>query len=97
MTERERDYYFETLSMLDYGMLAVEDASHPMHTGALTIFDGGRMATEGGGIDFDALRDAFEGVLHHVPRYRQKLVWQDPVHAVASLKTSGCVVRSWPA
>ena len=93
MTEHQPEYFYETLSMLDYGMLAVEDPSHPMHTGALTIFDSGKMATEGGGIDFDALRDAFEGVLHHVPRYRQKLMWQDPLQALVTLRAPGWMER----
>ncbi len=93
MSSRKPKYFYETLSMLDYSMLIVEEPIHPMHTGALTIFKSGRMKTEGGGIDFDALRDAFEGVLHHIPRYRQKLMWQDPQQAISNLRTPGWLER----
>ncbi len=93
MSEHDSEYFYETLSMMDYAMLVVEDPSHPMHTGALTIFESGKLKTEGGGIDFDAMRAAFEGVLHHVPRYRQKLLWQDPQLAIFNLKTPAWLER----
>lgn len=71
--------HFEPLSFTDYGLLATERPYLPMHIAGLAVFRAGHLRTSNGGIDFDSLRRCIAGVLHEVPRYRQKLMW--PVQA----------------
>ncbi len=70
-----RQFHFEPLSLTDYGFLAIERANLPMHVAGLAIFRSGKLRTHKGGIDFGTLRKCFASVMHHVPRYRQKLLW----------------------
>ena len=42
--------------MTDYSMLVTEDAAHPMHVAAVTIFEGDKLSKANGGIDFNTLR-----------------------------------------
>ncbi|MFP6664344.1 MAG: wax ester/triacylglycerol synthase family O-acyltransferase [Deltaproteobacteria bacterium] len=68
-------YNFERLSAQDHSFLAFEKGSVHMHIAATQIFESGPMRTEAGGVDIAAFRRATEGVLHLIPRYRQKLKW----------------------
>ena len=68
-------YAYERLSAQDASFLWAEEANQPMHIGGLGVLEAGPLALEGGGIDIERYRDAVEGVLHWIPRYRQKLAW----------------------
>jgi WS/DGAT/MGAT family acyltransferase len=68
-------YAYEKLSPQDNAFLQWEGPGLPMHVSALQIFDAGPLAVEGGGIDFDAVRDHIASKLHLLPSYRQKLMW----------------------
>ncbi len=68
-------YAYERLSALDAGFLWSEGPNQPMHIGGLAIFDAGSLRRRDGSIDARRYRDAVEGVLHWIPRYRQKIVW----------------------
>jgi WS/DGAT/MGAT family acyltransferase len=68
-------YNYERLSAQDNDFLQWETAELPMHGSGLQIFEAGPLARPDGGIDFAAIQRAFASILHHVPRYRQKLVW----------------------
>lgn len=67
-------YAYDRLSAQDASFLAAETPTTPMHVSAIQIFESGPLR-EDGGIDVDAIRRAYEAVLHMVPRYRQKLAW----------------------
>ena len=67
-------YSYDRLSVMDNAFLLAEGPTTPMHVSAIQIFEAGPLA-EDGGIDIDAIRHAYESVLHQVPRYRQKLAW----------------------
>jgi len=69
-------YFYETLTPTDYAFLIAETPHLHMHIAGLTIFEAGPLKRKGGGIDFDALKTALGNVLHQIPRYRQKLLWQ---------------------
>jgi len=75
-------YHYERLSPQDGDFLAWETPALPMHGSGVMIFEAGPLRTEAGGVDFDAIKRAWSGVLHLVPRYRQKLVWEEEGHAV---------------
>jgi WS/DGAT/MGAT family acyltransferase len=66
---------YERLSMEDTQFLAYETATNPMHIGGLMLFDGGPLATADGGVDIETFRKGVASVLHHVPRFRQRLKW----------------------
>lgn len=68
-------YNYDRLSAQDYSFLTAEKGGVHMHIAAVQIFEAGPLRTEGGGIDFDAIRRATEAVLHMIPRYRQRLAW----------------------
>ncbi|MEO2169172.1 MAG: wax ester/triacylglycerol synthase domain-containing protein, partial [bacterium] len=68
-------YNFERLSAQDHSFLAFEKGTVHMHIAATQIFESGPMRTKAGGINIAAFRSATEGVLHLIPRYRQKLKW----------------------
>ena len=67
-------YSYDRLSALDNAFLLAEGPTTPMHVSATQIFEAGPLS-EDGGIDIEAIRHAYESVLHLVPRYRQKLAW----------------------
>ncbi len=67
--------FHERLTALDASFLGIESDAAPMHVGALLIFEGGPLAREGGGIDYDRLCRYTEAVLEQMPRYRQRLSW----------------------
>ncbi|HXK24770.1 MAG TPA: wax ester/triacylglycerol synthase family O-acyltransferase [Myxococcota bacterium] len=66
---------YDRLSAEDNAFLLAEGPTTPMHVSAVEIFEAGPLRREDGGIDADAIRDAYAAVLHRVPRYRQKLAW----------------------
>ena len=67
-------YAYDRLSAQDASFLAAEGPHTPMHVSAIQIFEAGPLREEGG-IDVEAIRRAYESVIHLVPRYRQKLAW----------------------
>ncbi len=68
-------YKYDRLSAQDNDFLAWEHENLPMHGGSTQIFSAGPLAREDGGIDFPAVRRGIEGILHRIPRYREKLAW----------------------
>ena len=68
-------YTFERLSAADHSVLIAERDGSPMHVAALHLFEAGPLRTTERGIDLAAIRRATEGVLHLIPRYRQRLAW----------------------
>jgi len=68
-------FHFDRLSVQDNDFLRWETPALPMHGSGISIFEEGPLATREGGVDFAAIKAAMASVLHHVPRYRQKLVW----------------------
>ena len=68
-------YTFERLSAADHSFLVAEREGAPMHVAAMQIFEAGPLRTVERGIDLPAIRRATEGVLHLIPRYRQRLAW----------------------
>jgi WS/DGAT/MGAT family acyltransferase len=68
-------YNYERLSAQDNDFLLWETPALPMHGSGLQIFEAGPLATREGGVDFEAIQRLYASVLHHVPRYRQRLMW----------------------
>ena len=68
-------YRYERLSAQDNSFLVGETPTAHMHISGLSIYAVGDLTTVEGGVDFPKLRAAVEGVLHRIPRYRQKLHW----------------------
>lgn len=68
-------YRYERLSAQDNTFLVGETETAHMHIGGVSIFELGDLATEQGGVDFASIYRATEGVLHRIPRYRQRLHW----------------------
>jgi WS/DGAT/MGAT family acyltransferase len=68
-------YHYERLSAQDNDFLQWETPALPMHGSAILILEAGPLRTPEGGIDFAALKQGYASVLHHLPRYRQKLLW----------------------
>ena len=67
--------YYEFLPLQDNDFLLWESPTLHMHVSAIQIFDAGPLLTEDGGIDFAAVKRLYGSILHHVPRYRQKIAW----------------------
>jgi WS/DGAT/MGAT family acyltransferase len=68
-------YKYERLSAQDNDFLLWEKPHLPMHGGSTQIFAAGPLATEGGGVDFETIKRGIEGILHRIPRYRERLKW----------------------
>lgn len=68
-------YKYDRLSAQDNDFLRWEKPNLPMHGCATQIFETGNLATKEGGIDFETIQRGMEGILHRIPRYRQKLAW----------------------
>jgi len=68
-------YAYERLSAQDYSFLLAETETAPMHVSAIGIFESEALRNPEGGIDIARFRGAIEGILHWIPRYRQKLAW----------------------
>lgn len=65
--------YWEPLSEESAASLAVETSRRRSHTGMILIFDGGRLATAQGGVDFARIREVVASCLPELPRLRAKL------------------------
>ncbi|MFT4572519.1 MAG: diacylglycerol O-acyltransferase, partial [Candidatus Binatia bacterium] len=68
-------YNYDRLSGQDTSFLLWETPNLHMHVASTLILDIGPMATENGGVDFEAFKRFTESTLHRIPRYRQKLKW----------------------
>ncbi len=68
-------YRYERLSAQDATFLFGETPTSHMHIGGVSIFELGDLASEDGGVDFERLRQLTEGIIHRIPRYRQKIQW----------------------
>ena len=68
-------YSYDRLSAQDASFLFAEKPNQPMHVGAIAILEADELRLPEGGIDIARFRAAVEGVLHWIPRYRQKLAW----------------------
>jgi WS/DGAT/MGAT family acyltransferase len=67
--------HYERLSALDASFLEIENENSHMHVGAVLIFDGAPLTAPHGGLDAEGVRAYVESVLHHIPRYRQRLAY----------------------
>ena len=68
-------YSYERLTALDHSFLFLERANAPMHVGSIAIHEMGALRGREGGVDIELLRRGIAGVLHRIPRYRQRLAW----------------------
>ncbi|HZO09541.1 MAG TPA: wax ester/triacylglycerol synthase family O-acyltransferase [Myxococcota bacterium] len=68
-------YNYDRLTAQDNSFLLFETHHLPMHVSSALVFDSGPLRTPEGGVDMEAIRRATAGVLHRIPRYRQKLHW----------------------
>ena len=68
-------FNYDRLSAQDNSFLLLETHHLPMHVSSALVFDSGPLRTPEGGVDVEAVRRATAGVLHRIPRYRQKLHW----------------------
>jgi len=78
------------LSALDTAFLRAERPETPLHVGAVSVFEGGRLTDESGHVRVGDVRAAVEARLHLVPRLRQVVrevplwlgrpVWADDPH-----------------
>jgi WS/DGAT/MGAT family acyltransferase len=67
------DVGYERLSALDSSFLEIEDSNAHMHIGSVGIYDAAPLTRPDGGLDFERIATFFEGQMHKVPRFRQKL------------------------
>lgn len=81
--------HHERLTALDALFLGLESHSIHMHVGAVALFDGTRLRTPDGKLDFERIHAFFELSLQKTPRFRQRLahvpllgqpVWIDDAH-----------------
>lgn len=63
----------ERLSALDRAFLTIESAAHPMHVGAVAIFEGGGLVAPDGALDVAALKRVIAARLPYLPRFRQRV------------------------
>jgi WS/DGAT/MGAT family acyltransferase len=68
-------YAYERLSDRSAAFLANETPSSVAHAASIQIFEAGPLASQHGGVDFEAIRRGIEARLQLVPRLRQKLRW----------------------
>lgn len=68
-------YSYERLRALDNSFLLLERPNAHMHVASTAIHEMGPLRTVDGGVDVDLIRRGVAGVLHRLPRYRQKLAW----------------------
>jgi diacylglycerol O-acyltransferase len=69
------NHFYDRLSAMDNTFLVAETPTTPMHVAAIEIFEAGPLRAQEGGIDIERIRAAYLGVMHQIPRYRQKLQW----------------------
>jgi diacylglycerol O-acyltransferase len=67
------DAGYDRLSALDSSFLEIEDQNAHMHIGSVGIYDAAPLTRPDGGLDFERIEKFFEGQMHKVPRFRQKL------------------------
>ena len=65
---------YDRLSALDASFLHLESYSTPMHVGSLAIFEGERFFDGSGRFRLAAIRDLVTARLHHIPRFRRRLM-----------------------
>jgi WS/DGAT/MGAT family acyltransferase len=68
-------YSYDRLTALDHSFLFLERPNAPMHVGTVAIHELGALRGREGGVDIDLVRRGIAGVLHRIPRYRQRLAW----------------------
>ncbi|MFO0688916.1 MAG: wax ester/triacylglycerol synthase family O-acyltransferase [Myxococcota bacterium] len=82
-------WHYDRLSSQDNAFLLWERGHVRMHVASTNICDMGPLRSESGGIDIELVKRATMGIIHLVPRYRQRLieipvfdhaVWADDVH-----------------
>ncbi len=65
---------YDRLSALDASFLHLESRATPMHVGSLAIFEGERFFDGSGRFRLAAVRDLVSSRLHHIPRFRRRLM-----------------------
>ena len=82
-------WHYDRLSAQDNSFLLWERGNVRMHVASTNICDMGPLRTPSGGIDIELVKRATMGIIHLVPRYRQRLfeipvfshaVWVDDIH-----------------
>lgn len=68
-------FNYERLTALDNSFLLLERPNAYMHVASVCIHDAAPLQSEDGGVDIQRIRKGVAGVLHRIPRYRQKLAW----------------------
>jgi diacylglycerol O-acyltransferase / wax synthase len=68
-------YSYDRLTALDHSFLFLERPHAPMHVGTVAIHEIGALRSREGGVDIDLVRRGIAGVLHRIPRYRQRIAW----------------------
>lgn len=67
--------HYERLNERSAATLAHETPLSFAHASSIHVFEAGPLASEAGGVDFEAIRRAIEARLHLVPRLTQELIW----------------------
>lgn len=82
-------WHYDRLSAQDNTFLLWEHGSVRMHVASTNICDMGPLRSEAGGLDIELVKRATMGIIHLVPRYRQRIfeiplfdhgVWVDDAH-----------------
>ena len=68
-------YSYDRLTALDHSFLFLERPHTPLHVGTVALHETGALRGREGGVDIDLVRRGIAGVLHRIPRYRQRLDW----------------------
>jgi diacylglycerol O-acyltransferase len=68
-------YSYDRLSALDHSFLFLERPHAPLHVGSVAVHELGALRSREGGVEIDLVRRGIAGVLHRIPRYRQRLAW----------------------
>jgi diacylglycerol O-acyltransferase len=68
-------YSYDRLTALDNSFLLLEKPNAFMHVASTAIYELGALKTPEGGVDIELIRRGINGILHRIPRYRQKLAW----------------------
>jgi len=68
-------YSYDRLSALDHSFLFLERPHAPLHVGTVAVHELGALRGREGGVDIELVRRGIAGVLHRIPRYRQRLAW----------------------
>lgn len=65
---------YDRLSALDASFLHLESHTTPMHVGSVAIFEGEQFFDGSGRFRLAAVRDLVTARLHHIPRFRRRLM-----------------------